>query len=549
MALRAQISFIFALAALAPASALAWWEATLQQVDVVVTLEASGEAHIAYDLRYHVDRGRFEGANLDPDGRRIEWRRPTSYIQDARGRRFPVSILHRGRDGVYMVRLARGDGLRRGWVTIHLEYEDDLMDCCLRLDPDGRPRLDWQAFSWEVGMDRINITFQLAPEAQGLEPDEATAQEYEVEQTPHGLVVERIRPVRWYRAQVGLWLPRDWLERRPEQLREDTRPSPEAEVAPVLVTPPPTEDPTGLAHNRGLWFMAMTLLCLLLLVLKSWATAHGYDGRDGVAPPLLLPKVPPTLRWTVVVIALAAGGWLQSSTFLAAGTLAVVAGLLLTLRGPSPRREEAPPLSWNVVELETLEALGARRSQGRRRWAAALDGTAPAGFVPALVLFGATGAIWWSTRPIDTMAIDALAMDLALTLAAVTFTGRRRDLLPSRLEGAAKLLSRAARKLPSAPASDDEAAAVVQLGHDGDEAAPVEVRLTLRGGHSEEMIIATEPRLGLSGWSLELVARVPSDSGQRRDIRARRPGALVRRLRKSSAGRSAANPSAAADAG
>lgn len=526
---------------LGPRPAAAWWEASLQQVDVGVTLRSNGVATVTYDLRYHVDRGRFEGPTIDNPGREIRWDRFGSFVEDSHGQRYPVSITRRNRDGAYTVRI-RGEGLGPGWVTVRLVHDEDLLDCCLRLDDQGRARLAWSALVWDVGMDRMTVRIRLEPAASGVEVEPGTVDEYRVETTPEGdLLVERIRPVRWYRMQIGLLLPGDWLERRPQRLAmDDLADLPDEQEAAAVIPPEPSPPAArGSRHSIALVFLLATgLVCTALLRFKAWITARGYHGRLAAAPMLVLPKVPPLLRWAFAAAFMLAGAWLQARSHLAAGSLSFAAGLMLSLRAPVSEAEVARrrrPTAWRDVGLEALPALAGQRPRGRKRWAALVDGTTPVGFpISILALAGAAALVVATYEVLGGHSADGLAIDLGLTVAAVAFTGRRADALPCRSAGAAPLLLAVARKLGAHGAAQAAPARVLVAEAAAPETADAEVRLELRplGSGARRVEIRAEPVQGLGGWALALVADVTGPDGSVSTVRARRAGAIARRVRR-----------------
>lgn len=520
---------------LTPRIAHAWWEATLQQVDIVVELAPDGSARIRYDLRYHVDRGRFEGLTIEDPGRVIAWDRPVSYVQDARGRRVGVNILRRHRDGAYLVRTARGDGFRRGWVTVHLEHTEDLRECCIRTDPEGRHLLIWYALSWEVGMDRMTIAVHLPDSAPRPQADDATGGEFSVEPLPDGLLLDRIRPVRWYRPRLGLILPQGWLGFEPPVAEEERgRPEPGSQAAAVAEAPLPVVRPESGEELPKLVLALTALAILLLLSFKWWISGKGYPGTHGPGPALVLPRVPPLLRWTVLGGAVLAGAWLQSASFLAAGTLAVAVGVLLGLRRPVTSVPEPAPATWWQSSPADMASLRDEWTRGRRRWARLFDGTSPSG---ALVLLaagaGAASLVWWLRPQVQDHILDAVAIDAILTLAAVSLTGRRRDLPPTLAAGAATLLGRSARALGRVAAGSGSEAVVLAGGPTRhDEAERFRLILEPPPAGLQEVAIDVEQRRGLNGWALRLVATVTRDDGEVATIRSRFPRALARRLRR-----------------
>lgn len=519
---------------LSPRSAWAWWEATLQQVDIATNLDQSGHARVAYDLRYHVDRGRFEGVTLSNPGRVIQWDRFASFIEDSHGRRYPVRVMRRGRDGAYLVRLANAPGLRRGWVNVHLEYTDDLMDCCLRLNANDRPRLNWTALTWNVGMDRMTVTVNLDGTTDRPIPDDETASELTIEPVDEsGLLIERLRPVRWYELRLGLLLPRDWLQRRPQ--REVDPPSSTVPVddgaAPIQAA---QTDDTSEQELAGLLFALIGLGCLLLMSLKTWITSSGFRGHTAPAPMLILSKVPPLLRWAVSGSAMLVGAWLQSSSFLAAGTLAFVAGVLLTLRGPVRTNPDGPPRHWKHDTLDALESLASRRPEWRRRWAVVVDGTTWAG-IPLTIaaLGGGVALLLWIDQTLGRLYVDGAALDLAMTAAALVWTSRRRDTLPCTGRGAASRLLKVSGLLaPSLQRWHSEPR--VMISGNETEADPNEVRLTLSPPPqgTKELVVQARRVIGIRGWSSPLQADVVLDDGSKATIVANGPRALTRRLRR-----------------
>jgi hypothetical protein len=535
-----RIPWLLALACLlAPRPAAAWWEASLQQVDVDITLRSNGVATVTYDLRYHVDRGRFEGPTIGDPGRELRWDRFNSYVEDSHGRRSPVVITRRNRDGAYTVRI-QGEGIGPGWATVRLVHDEDLLDCCLRLDDQDRARLSWSALVWDVGMDRMTVRIRLEPAAAGVELEPGADEEFRVETTPEGeLVVERIRPVRWYRMQVGLLLPADWLQRRPQRLAEDDLADlpDEQEAAPVI--PPEPSQPTARGSQQSIaliFLLATGLACTALVMFKAWLTARGYHRRVGASSMLLLPKVPRALRWTFVAAFMLAGAWLQARSYLAAGALAFSAGLLLSLRAPARGLAVASrsrPTSWRDVGLDALAAMAGERARGRRRWASLADGTTPAGLpIAVLAVAGAAALVALTYDLLGGLSADGLAIDLGLTVAALAFTARRADAIPCRGAGAAALLLAVSRKLAARNPAQTAVARVLVAEGAAPESEGAEVRLELRPEEpgAGRVEIRAEPRQGVAGWSLALVADVTGPGGAVSTVRARRAGAIARRV-------------------
>lgn len=526
---------VLLLTSLTPNIAFGWWEATLQQIDIALVLSHEGRVRVAYDLRYHVDRGRFEGTNLNNPGRSVQWDRMSSFIEDARGRRYPVRISRRGRDGAYLVRLANASGLRRGWVTVHLEYEAEVMDCCLRLDEDGRPFFRWSAISWDVGMDRMTLTMRLAPETGELTPDESTRREFTIEETERGLVIERIRPVRWYEMNIGLYLPEDFLVRRPDrEVLASSRPMPENEDTATIVPLAHDGDQLALSRLANRWYVLVVFACILLLALKAWVTSLGYAGRSSAAPPLLLPLVPPVIRWAFLGGTMLIGGWLQSSGFLAAGTLAFAAGVVLSLRGPNQQDRTDAPARWSPAEDDGATLTEAFRSRGRRRWATLFDGTTLAG-VPLFVALtaGAVAGMMRLQEHLGLAAIEGLIIDVTLTLVAFGFTARQRDITPDLRESTTKSLIRLRTKLTKLTEASG-ASPRIELGfnEEGDRIDALRIAFSPAPQDLDGLFIQPHPHLGTFGWSQRLVATLIDGNGRRRQLDARTASHLARKIRR-----------------
>ena len=518
---------------LVPRPAFAWWEATLQQADIDIEMTPEGPARIRYDLRYHVDRGRFEGLNINDPGRTIQWDRLASYIEDARGQRYPIRFMRRHRDGAYLIRIARPPGLRRGWVTVHLEHVENFAECCLHTDTDGRARLDWNAFSWDVGMDRMTIAVRMLPAAEGLEADADTTMIFDVDVLPDGLLIDKIRPVRWYQPHLGLLLPAGWLQQEPPPLETDLgRPDIGTEEA-TFVAAPLRDLESGRGRGQASFFLALTALaCLLLLAFKWWITGEGYPRTAGPAPALLLPHVPPLLRWAFLGAALLAGAWLQSASFLAAGSLAFAAGVLLSVRAPVRTVGERNLTHWWEGGPAELVALAGSPHRARRRVAHLTDGTSLPGFV--LLLVAAAGSAFLAQRfhgAVPSHVLDSIAIDAVLTMTALMLTARRRDLPPTTTRGAAPLFealihcfTTTADKLGSRP--------VVFAGgsEPKGEAESFRVKLEPPPRGTNEVTVDVEQCTGLGGWFLRLVGTIKTDDGTTITLRSRSPRTLARRL-------------------
>jgi hypothetical protein len=513
---------------LAPRPAAAWWEATLQQVSAEVVLFPDGRAHVTYDLRYHVDRGLFEGLDIRDPGRPMQWDRPACYVEDARGQRFGLNILQRRRDGMILARIANNPGLRRGWVTVHLEHDEDLSECCIRSGADSRDTVSWSALTWDVGMDRTTLALRLDPAAGAVQIDDATEAELEVEHTPGGAVLTRIRPVRWYQARIGLTLPDGWLQITPTPAEAEGRPDPGTEATSRIATPIPSIEQSAVQKQASLAMIVVGLACLILLGFKWWVTGEGYPGTAGSAPALVLPRVPPLVRWTVVGACVVAGAWLQSASLLAAGTLAFAGGMLLGVRAPVRTADTAWPTTWTRTDREHLAELAARDTSGRRRLACWIDGTRPLGVFAWIVAGGATAALVWLVRTRGSSQLaDTVATDAALTLAAVLLTARRRDVPPSCATGAAPLLARAAAALERLGIGPLVVATGPVAGRE-----PERLRLTIDPPPTgvAEVRVEVERREGLGGWFQTLSGVVVGCDGRVAEVHTRSPRALARRL-------------------
>jgi hypothetical protein len=531
--------------ALVPRPAAAWWEATLQQVDVTVRLAPSGVARVAYDLRYHVDRGRFQGVTIRPGASApMRWIRPESYIENAIGQRYGLTMSVRRRDDAQIIRLRRRTGLPRGWVTVHLVYEQELQDCCIHQDEQGRPRLEWSAFSWEVGMDRLAVDFHLDPPAE-VTPDEATAQAFRVRRTDEALRVEKIRPVRWYEMRVGLVLPQGWLEAAPPEAPPKIDPAQGPDLAPA--DPLPSGAAAADSPLSSVPAPALALFALgfwLLLLFKYWLTADGYPGRPIPPRLVLVPHVPATLRWTTVAVALAAGLWLQITTSVAAGTLAFAAGVLLTLRGRAPLPTQLNYTCWKDVSAEAGPPRP-RPGRGRVRLAPWFDATSLPG---ALVAVAMVTALIELGRATDWTAEDstslALGLDLALTLGALLLTGRRRDSIPTVWPASWTWKQlRSAQQQLVATLAQDGCNVVCQEGATADGAPAETLRLICQPPPTgtQEVTLTVEPRLSLHGWKLTVIGQLRTDGGELHRWQGR-PTKIVKHMAKLAPGPAPAGP-------
>jgi len=526
-------------------SANAWWESTLQQVDVTVTVTPSGQGRVNYELRYHVDRGRFEGLTINDPGRALEWDRTACYIEDAGGRRYPAKVMRRHRDGAYLVRIARPPGLRRGFVTVSLTHIEDLHAESLRTDDDGRTHLDWTALSWELGMDRMTVMVRLDPVDGELTPDERSDRSHDVEQSEAGLYFNRVRPVRWYEMRVGAYLPQGYLERAATRATAAEPDVIEAEAAPIPPPPGGGNGAGGMGALGGLSLVLLALVSLVALALKWRAGAAGYRGRDGAAEPLLLPRVPLVARAFVVTACIAVGVWLQSVPYLAAGTLAFAAGILLAVRGGGRRDERPLARAWWPCTREVLDDVvdEDRRRDGRRSWPRLLDGTSWTG-VPVLALagFGAVTLLQALWAESDTALWDAIAVDLVLVLAATLLTGRRRDVRPSAGAGSALVLRRGWKVLHrAAQAAGSDVRVLVGAASTEGNATDVRLAFVPPPPGTLRVEVAVMPVEGTFGWLARPVAEVRRVDGTVVSLRARGGRGLARRLRRFLA-RAAANP-------
>jgi hypothetical protein len=282
-----------------------------------------------------------------------------------------------------------------------------------------------------------------------------------------------------------------------------------------------------------MWIVAVALVGLLLLAIKWRAVSRGFRYRSGAPRPLLLPRVPTALRWLGVVVCLGGGAYLQAMPFLAAGTLAFAAGVVLAVRGPARRRAFVLPRAWRRHGREAFGDI--LRSSPRGAIAGCLlDGTSLLG--APLAAAAALGAVFlqrglWTE--LDTPLVDAVGIDMALLFGAVFLTGRRGDLEPSPGAGAARLLARLWRALArAAKKAGSELYVLVGADEANGEARALRLVLAPPPAGTCSVEVALEAREGIRGWIMRPVARLRRKDGTEAEVRAWGGLGLARKLRR-----------------
>ncbi len=428
---RAAAVLAFLLAAVAllavsrPAAAAdsGWREVHLGGVDVRVTVDPDGAAHVVHRIVYKVLAGTFRTAEIsgfDEDARFEE--QGTVTADD--GRTFSLFVV-RDEQGVVHATVDDVKGLRRGQYTFELRYALGLAG--RRLTRSGAfYRLRFATPPMSEGTDGMRVVFDLPaaptePRAASDDGDDpaAVGMLATLRRTTERDELELLRP-HVARGESAAWVARI-----------------DPKALPALKDPalrPPSPAVTPLAPSRpwlpwlGAALAGVILAALALAKQRGFAARCARAGAEARGPL----RLPAALRVAVASVSLALGVHAQTGGSLLSGAALVALALAaLALRATTPPRAARGPGEWLALRPEEVFARTREPGDG-------LDATTRTGRLVLVGVIAALVALGVASRHLAAAAPFLVAID-ALVLVPIFFTGTSLHVLPRARRAAAPL--------------------------------------------------------------------------------------------------------------
>jgi hypothetical protein len=426
-----------ALAALVPAIAAAapspgparvakWTEWHVTGDDVRLTLDQAGTARIEHAVRYRVVMGplhQIDLTGIEPNARLT----PEATVVSEDGRELGAHVEPKGDGGALRVLVDEPKGLKRGAYTFKIRYDADLV-AAKELARDGAMwRLAWRSPALTEGYDAAHVFVDVP--AAATEPRAIKTGPLPSGQLPldgeEGGEDGVIASLRRSGGRDELELLRPHVARGESPLwsvRLDPKAFPEVH-APELRAPAPAPaappNRLGLAATAvGLFGIALALGIAIRAKLRAFAEACA---RADAEPRALVP-LSPALSGVIGGVVGAAGVALELEGWPTAGAALLAVTMLFGVsRVPSPREAPHGPGRW--LALRPAEAFPRAPRAGRLLCV-----------LGCLVL----GGMIYSCRYLAPQAPWLAALD-ALALLPLVVTGRRAQLPPRAVDGAASL--------------------------------------------------------------------------------------------------------------
>jgi hypothetical protein len=492
-----------------PRSAHAWVETHLVSDEIRVQVERSGMALVEHAVTLRVQGGPLRSFDLAiADTEALPEASGTATAAQGEGLALPLQVETRP-DGALRVNVESSRGVSRGLYLFRVRYRTNLLGGDSLRREGAMVRLRLRGPAWQEGLDNARCTFVLpsAPSEPRVAADvtaQATGSTGDDESESGAFIPELkryadrdelmlIRP-HVARSEAVMWSvridPRALAEAHDDRLRPPPALRAPAEMAPAV---------------RLAYGLAGLFLVVGFSILVACKARHTARQAQGLAKPRSLLPLPVVLRVALAGPALAAGLALQlwAEAPWCGTALVLLAMTAGWYQRPVWLRTPRGPGRW--LALSDQDAFSAP-APARDAWLDASTKRGALTFALALLTAGATALI---AAHFATHAGYVVLFDSAV-LVPLFGTGRRRDLPPHPIAGAAPTLWRIAKKLRTDRALRTIAWARLPDGSDTfDElrllCAP---RVPLRGFSALEIGLLTLTGMGGSVQCPEILIRV-----------------------------------------
>jgi hypothetical protein len=435
MHLRRIVAWAVALLALLVTSgARAWQEAHQAGDDVVVRVEPNGVATVRHRIRWRVVRGPLrwiDVMNVDPSAI-LE---PEVAIGAEDGRALSAHVARRPDERNARVTIDDPRALMRGTFAFEIRWRLDLVASHALVRDGANWRLTWSAPVAADGFEGARTVFDLPGAPDGPRPilaDTGAVDDSVVaalRREPGRDLLELVRP-HVARGEAVTWTVR--IDPRVfSAIGDRPPPGPASSIA-----PPEPNRVREVSLMTALGALAAFFALLVAQKRRAFAVAcamHGGRARG------LLP-LPEGIRAAAAGMALAAGVGLQVlDEPTAGGVLVAVATLATALRASAAKPAARGPGRWLVLRPEDAFHGGS----GEGHWTDVRTLAARSGAIVALALVAGLALV---ARRFSAQGPWLVAMDAA-AFVPLFVTGRRSQLPPNGVGGAAPWLARAFRQL------------------------------------------------------------------------------------------------------
>ena len=438
---------------LVPRPALAWLETAIQSDDVTIEVDRAGRAVVTHQLIMKVRGGplrsyRIEGVDADaeplPDGV-VSPARPGSRATAA----IPLKLAV-GADGGLVIDIDHPRGIRRGTFLFEFKYVTDLSSGDRIRREGGSVELSWVGPRFQDGIDSARVVFRLpaAPNPPQLPEVAEDPAGVNIGEELGGVFLSNLRrghdsdELEVVRPHVAKGEPVVW------RIVADPKAFEAFQVVdePVAFEPPPAERGASPRQRAVLAAIGLViaLLYALLVMLKARLVRRASELRGAEARALV--PLPTPLRAALAGAALAGSVAIGALTGhpTAAGLVLVLAVVLAAHRSPRIGQTMRGPGRW--LPLSDDEALERSATDAPALPGRFLDVGAPSGFVLlALLVAGFAHA---AHRVMQLSPYHGLMLGIgAAALLPIFCTGRARELPCDPVAAPRKTLRWLAKKL------------------------------------------------------------------------------------------------------